>query len=70
MNIDKTQLNIIKIFVNPPNMVVMVLDAICLLFGYEENWVNSKRFLLGDIKFLEKLVKLILFYLNLRLNLI
>ena len=34
----------------------MVLDATCLLFGYEENWENSKRFLLGDIKFLEKLV--------------
>ena len=37
-------------------MVVMVLDAICLLFGYDENWENSKRYLLGDMKFLEKLV--------------
>jgi hypothetical protein len=46
-------------------MVVMVLDAICLLFSFEENWENSKKFLLGDMKFLEKLV---IFY-NYRLNL-
>ena len=35
----------------------MVLDAICLLFGLEETWEVSKRSLLGDMKFLEKLVK-------------
>ena len=34
----------------------MVLDAICLLFGFEENWDSSKRYLLGDMKFLNKLV--------------
>lgn len=55
-NIDKTQLNIIKSYVNPPKLVVTVLDATCLLFGYEENWENSKRYLLGDMKFLDKLV--------------
>ena len=37
-------------------MVVTVLDAVCLLFGYEEEWEMSKRYLLGDMKFLEKLV--------------
>ena len=56
MNIDKTQLNIIKSYVNPPKLVVTVLDATCLLFGYEESWEQSKRYLLGDMKFLEKLV--------------
>ena len=30
-------------------MVVMVLDAICLLFGLEESWEVSKRNLLGDM---------------------
>jgi hypothetical protein len=34
----------------------MVLDAICLLFGLEESWEVSKRNLLGDMKFLEKLI--------------
>ena len=34
----------------------MVLDAICLLFGFDETWEESKRNLLGDIKFLDKLV--------------
>ena len=62
LKIDKTQLNIIKSYINPPNLVVMVLKACCLLYGYEENWENSKRYLLGDIRFLEKLIgKLLLF---------
>jgi hypothetical protein len=34
----------------------MVLDAICLLFGLEESWEISKRNLLGDMGFLNKLV--------------
>ena len=55
MRIDKTQLNIIKSYINPPQMVVQVLKACCLIFGYEENWENAKRYLLGDIRFLEKL---------------
>jgi hypothetical protein len=38
-------------------MVVTVLKATCVLFGFEENWENSKRYLLGDIHFLEKLVE-------------
>lgn len=57
MRIDKTQLNIIKSYNNPPSMVVLVLKACCLLFGYEENWENAKRYLLGDIRFLEKLIE-------------
>ena len=40
----------------------MVLDAICLLFGLEETWEISKRQLLGDMKFLEKLVKYNFFF--------
>jgi hypothetical protein len=38
-------------------MVVTVLRACCVLFGYEENWENAKRYLLGDIRFLEHLVE-------------
>ena len=38
-------------------MVVTVLNATCLLFGFEENWENAKRYLLGDMKFLEKMIE-------------
>ena len=37
-------------------MVVMVLKATCLLFGYEETWDNAKKYLLNDMKFLDKLI--------------
>jgi hypothetical protein len=56
MKIDKTQLNILKSYVNPPTLVVQVLNSACLLFGYDENWETSKRLLLGDFKFIEKLI--------------
>jgi len=55
-NIDKNQLIIIKSYVSPPKLVVTLLDAICLLFGYEENWESAKKLLLNDFKFIEKLV--------------
>jgi hypothetical protein len=38
-------------------MVVHVLKACCFLFGYEESWESAKRYLLGDIRFLERLVE-------------
>ena len=57
MKIDKSQLNIIKSYVNPPFMVVLVLKACCSIFGFEESWESAKRYLLGDIRFLEKLVE-------------
>jgi len=38
-------------------MVVMVLKACCVLFDYEETWESAKKHLLGDIRFLEKLVE-------------
>ena len=48
----------------------MVLDAICLLFGFDETWEESKRNLLGDIKFLDKLVYNLIILFILRLILI
>ena len=52
-------MNILKSYINPPSLVVMVLKATCLLYGYEETWENAKRYLLGDIRFLEKLIGII-----------
>ena len=57
MKIDKTQLNILKSYVNPPFLVVTVLNAVCLIFGYEESWEYSKKYLLGDFRFIEKLIE-------------
>ena len=57
LNIEKSQLQIIKSYNNPPPLVVKVLNACCLLFGYEENWENAKRYLLNDIRFLNKLLE-------------
>ena len=57
MKIDKTQLNILKSYVNPPFLVVNVLNAVCLIFGYEESWEYSKKYLLGDFRFIEKLIE-------------
>jgi hypothetical protein len=34
----------------------MVLNAACLLFGFEENWESSKKFLLGDFRFIDKMI--------------
>ena len=57
MKLDKTQLNIIKSYINPPLLVVQILQAACLLFGHEETWESAKRFLLSDFKFMEKMVQ-------------
>ncbi len=56
MKIDKNQLNIIKSYVNPPGLVVLVLQATCSLFGFEETWDSAKRYLLSDLHFIEKLI--------------
>jgi dynein heavy chain, axonemal len=57
MNIDKHALNTIKSYKKPPQMVVMVLNACCCLFAFEETWESAKRHLLSDMRFLEKLVE-------------
>jgi hypothetical protein len=35
---------------------VTVLNAVCLIFGFEESWEYSKKYLLGDFRFIEKLI--------------
>ena len=40
---DKSQLNIIKSYNSPPNLVVMILSACCLIFGHDETWESAKR---------------------------
>ena len=55
-NIDKAQLKIIKSYIQPPEQVMVTLCACCLLFGFDESWENGKRYLLNDMKFLQKYI--------------
>lgn len=54
--IDKSALNQVKSYVNPPALVNTVLCSVALLFGFKETWEDAKKNLLGDMKFLEKLI--------------
>jgi len=54
--IDKTQLQIMKSFTNPPPLVQTTMEAVCLIFGFAESWEAGKRYLLNDIQFLNKLL--------------
>lgn len=44
----------IKAFAKPPELVMTVMEAICILFKTKPDWDNSKK-LLGDAQFLKKL---------------
>ncbi len=55
--IDKTQLQILKTFANPPPLVQTTLEATCLIFGYPLSWDAAKRHLLSDMHFLNKLLQ-------------
>jgi hypothetical protein len=56
MNIDRFSLQVIKSYVKPTKLTVMVLSSICCLFGYEESWPSAKKELLIDSNiFLQRL---------------
>lgn len=48
----KEHITVIKSFVNPPQAVQTVMEAVCLLFGKKPTWEESKK-LLGNTKFLD-----------------
>ena len=53
-SLKKDDITILKTFTNPPRLVAVTLNAICLLFGSKQEWSEAKK-LLNDMKFLEKL---------------
>ena len=53
--INKQDLAEIRTFVNPPDAVRLVLEAVCILLGEKTDWANAKSAVLTDINFLEKL---------------
>ncbi|OQR86425.1 dynein heavy chain [Achlya hypogyna] len=53
-SLKKDDITVLKTFTNPPKMVGVTLNAVCLLFGAKQEWNEAKK-LLNDMKFLDKL---------------
>lgn len=50
----KDDITVLKTFTNPPRLVGVTMNAVCLLFGVKQEWNEAKK-LLNDIKFLDRL---------------
>lgn len=50
----KDDITVLKTFTNPPRLVGVTMNAVCLLFGAKQEWNEAKK-LLNDMKFLDKL---------------
>jgi dynein heavy chain, axonemal len=55
-SLEKKDIQEIKAFASPPDAVVMVMEAILILFGKPTDWKSAKG-LLGEMNFMEQLVK-------------
>ena len=44
--LDKKDIAELKVFTKPPELVLMVLEAICILFKVKPDWESSKKLLL------------------------
>ena len=47
-SLDKKDINEVKSFAKPPEAVVMVMDAVCILLGKKADWGEAKK-LLNDL---------------------
>ena len=54
-SLDKSDISEIRVFKQPPDLVVMVLEAVCILMGQKPDWSSAKT-MLGDNQFLNKLI--------------
>ncbi|DBA02677.1 TPA: hypothetical protein N0F65_010502 [Lagenidium giganteum] len=50
----KDDITVLKTFTNPPRLVGVTMNAVCLLFNAKQEWNEAKK-LLNDMKFLDKL---------------
>ncbi|XP_037101848.1 dynein heavy chain 6, axonemal [Syngnathus acus] len=49
-SLDKADISELKVFTKPPDMVMTVMEAVCILLNYKPDWPNAKK-LLGDSNF-------------------
>ncbi|XP_069834127.1 dynein axonemal heavy chain 6 [Dendropsophus ebraccatus] len=55
-SLDKADISEIRVFTNPPDMVMTVMEAICILLNSKPDWTTAKQ-LLGDSNFLRRLME-------------
>uniref|UniRef100_A0A7N9AZR1 Dynein, axonemal, heavy chain 6 n=1 Tax=Mastacembelus armatus TaxID=205130 RepID=A0A7N9AZR1_9TELE len=53
-SLDKADISEIKVFTNPPELVMTVMEAVCILLNCKPDWPSAKQ-LLGDANFLRRL---------------
>ncbi|KAJ3192063.1 Dynein heavy chain 6, axonemal [Irineochytrium annulatum] len=52
--LDKKDIAELKVFTKPPELVLLVLEAVCILFKSKADWDSSKK-LLGDAQLMKKM---------------
>jgi dynein heavy chain len=53
-SLDKKQIQEVKSFTSPPKLVGVVLEAVCILLGYNPTWEDAKK-VMNQMNFLEQL---------------
>ncbi|XP_071360020.1 dynein axonemal heavy chain 6 [Trachinotus anak] len=53
-SLDKADISEIKVFTKPPDLVMTVMEAVCILLNCKPDWPSAKQ-LLGDANFLRRL---------------
>ncbi|XP_070782457.1 dynein axonemal heavy chain 6 [Enoplosus armatus] len=54
-SLDKADISEIKVFTKPPDLVMTVMEAVCILLNCKPDWPGAKQ-LLGDANFLRRLM--------------
>ncbi|XP_047115990.1 dynein axonemal heavy chain 6 [Schistocerca piceifrons] len=53
-SLNKNDINELRVFTKPPQLVKFVMESVCLLMGAKTDWASAKT-LLGDTNFLKRL---------------